>query len=215
MSIPEPPHELASVFGKYYAEVLLIRRGQPSVQAAAYLSPPLDDFPNQLWRELDPQLIAAEQDVDTVVLDGPRCWLMNSIEQAPHNPLETKSFGGVAMHQQGSVALPASAVSEMNAEPYVPKQVNRKTIFTFNAGHRIYELVDPIGRRWVMLSFSQIMDVRLSLADLGALGDRLTLPPGWAYRSQKLVNPLRLNTMNQPSQIILDNLGNIYSLLTS
>lgn len=214
MSTREAPHELAGVFGKYYAEVLLIRSGQPSVRAAVYLSAPLDEFPTQLWSELDPQLMAAEHGVDAVVLDGPRCWLMSSIAQAIHNPPVIKIFGGIEMHQQGTIALPASAVSGMDAEPYVAKQVDRKTVFVFNTGQRIYELVDPLGRRWVMQSFSQIMDATLSLTDLGTLGDRLTLPPGWVYRSQTLVNPLRVDSMTHPTQIILDNLGNIYSLLT-
>ncbi|MBY0441028.1 MAG: hypothetical protein K2Q25_02640 [Mycobacteriaceae bacterium] len=214
MSTREAPHAEAGVFGKYYAEVLLIRSGQPDTKAAVYLSSPLDDFPNQLWSELDPQLVAAEHGVDAVVLDGPRCWLMNSIEQAPQTPPVTKTFGGIEMRQQGTISLPASVLSGMDAQPYVAKQVDRKTIFTFDTGHRIYELVDPVGRRWVMQSFSQIMDVTLTLADLRALGDRLMLPPGWAYRSQTLTTPLRMDSMTHPTPIILDALGNIYSLLT-
>lgn len=212
MSAHEVRNQLTGVFGKRYAEVLLIHPGEPNSQASVYSSTPLDDFPTELWSVLDPQTVAAEHGASRAVLDGPRCWLVNSIEQAPQTPA-AKTFGDIEMRQLGTLLLPSATLARMNPEPYVAKQVTRDNVLVFDAGRRIYELVDPVGRRWVMQSFSQIMDPTLSLADLPTLGERLALPPGWAYRSQTLAKPLRVDSTARHAQIIVDNLGNLYSLL--
>ena len=59
----------------------------------------------------------------------------------------------------------------MNPAPYTANQVHRHTVFTFDAGEEIYELHDPALRRWVMQTWSQIVDPNLSRADLPGLGE--------------------------------------------
>jgi hypothetical protein len=65
------------------------------------------------------------------------------------------------MIRQATVQL-----ASMSPAPYNVNQVDRKAVFTFDAGREIYELVDPDGRRWVMQTFSQTIDPALTLADL-------------------------------------------------
>ncbi len=59
-------------------------------------------------------------------------------------------------------------------------------MFVFNAGEEVYELQDPHGHRWVMQTWSQVVDPDLSRADLPKLADRLKLPDGWSYRPHVL-----------------------------
>jgi hypothetical protein len=195
--------------GKRYGEVLLVTPGEAGPQATVYNSYPLNDCPAELWSALDPQAIATENGAATALLNGPRYWLMNSIEKAPQGPKIIKNFGGIDMQLQATVLLTA-----MNPAPYTANQVNRHTVFTFDAGEEVYELQDAAFRRWVMQTWSQIVDPDLSRADLPQLGERLNLPEGWTYQSRVLESPLRIDTASRAAQVLQDDLKNSYSLVT-
>jgi hypothetical protein len=195
--------------GKRYGEVLLVTPGEAGPQAAVYNSFPLNDCPAELWSALDAKAIATENGAATALLNGPRYWLMNSIEKAPQGPQIKKTFGGIDMLLQATVLLTA-----INPVPYTANQVNRHTVFTFDAGEEIYELHDPAFRRWVMQTWSQIVDPNLSRADLPRLGERLDLPDGWTYQSRVLTSPLRIDTIDRAALVLQDDLANSYSLIT-
>jgi hypothetical protein len=195
--------------GKRYGEVLLVTPGEAGPQAAVYNSFPLNDCPAELWSALDAKAIATENGAATALLNGPRYWLMNSIEKAPQGPQIKKTFGGIDMLLQATVLLTA-----INPVPYTANQVNRHTVFTFDAGEEIYELHDPAFRRWVMQTWSQIVDPNLARADLPRLGERLNLPDGWSYQSRVLTSPLRIDTIDRAALVLQDDLANSYSLIT-
>lgn len=200
----------SNLSGKRYGEVLLVTLGEAGPQATVYNSFPLNDCPAELWSALDAAAIAAENGAATALLNGPRYWLMNSIEKEPQGPLVTKTFGGIEMLQQATVLL-----SSMNPAPYTVNQVSRNTVFVFHAGEEIYELIDPDGQRWVMQTWSQVRDPNLSRADLPGLGERLTLPAGWSYHPRVLTNELRIDTTTRAARVLQDDLTNSYSLVTA
>ncbi|WP_369807331.1 hypothetical protein [Mycobacterium sp. 852002-51057_SCH5723018] len=202
----EPVTDLA---GKRYGEVLLVISGEAGPQATVYNSFPLNDCPAELWSKLDPQAIAAENGAAAALLNGPRYWLMNSIEKEQQGPQIKKTFGGIEMIQQATVLL-----SSMNPAPYIANTVNRHTVFVFNAGEEVYELQDPQGHHWVMQTWSQVVDPDLSRADLPKLGERLKLPDGWSYQSRVLTEELRIDTTSRAAQVTQDDLTNSYSLVT-
>lgn len=135
---------------------------------------------------------------------------MNAIEKAPQGPPVTKTFGGIEMLQQATVLL-----SSMNPAPFTVSQVSRNTVFVFNAGEEVYELQDPKGQRWVMQTWSQVVDPNLSRADLPKLGERLNLPAGWSYHTRVLTSELRVDTTNREARVLQDDLTNSYSLVTA
>jgi len=145
----------------------------------------------------------------TALLNGPRYWLMNTIEKQQQGPQITKTFGGIEMIQQATVLL-----SSMNPAPYISNKVNRHTVFVFNAGQEIYELIDPLSRHWVMQTWSQVADATLSRADLPGLANRLDLPAGWTYQPRVLTGELRVDTTTRAAEVLQDNLTNSYSLVT-
>ena len=198
----------ADLSGKRYGEVLLVTPGEAGPQAAVFNSFPLNDCPADLWSALDAQTVAAENGAATALLNGPRYWLMNSIEKHSQGPQITKNFGGIEMIQQATVLL-----SSVNPAPYVPNRVNRHTVFVFNSGEEIYELIDTRGHHWVMQTWSQIVDPALSRADLPGLASRLDLPPGWSYQPRTLASELRVDTTTQAAEVLQDNLTNSYSLV--
>ena len=199
---------ITGLSGKRYGEVLLVTPGEAGPQASVYNSFGLNDCPAELWSALDAQAIAAENGAATVLLNGPRYWLMNEIEKTTQGPRIIKNFGGIDMVLQAQTLL-----SGMNPAPYTANQVHRHTVFTFDAGEEVYELHDPALRRWVMQTWSQIVDPTLSRADLGRLGERLNLPDGWNYQTRTLTSPLRIDTTTHAAQVLQDDLTNSYSLL--
>ncbi|OBH42452.1 hypothetical protein [Mycobacterium mantenii] len=213
MSAPESDHAVGKhardLSGKRYGEVLLVTPGEAGPQATVYNSFPLNDCPEDLWSALDAHALATEHGAAAALLNGPRYWLMNDIEKENRGPQITKSFGGIEMIQQATVLL-----SSMNPAPYVPNTVNRHTVFVFNAGQEVYELIDPQGQHWVMQTWSQVADPNLSRADLPRLADRLDLPAGWAYQPRVLTDELRVDTTQRAAQVLQDNLTNSYSLVT-
>lgn len=198
---------MADFSGKRYGEVLLVEITESGPQATVFNSFPLNDCPAELWSKLDPQALATENAAAAALLNGPRYWLMNDIEKDPQGPQETKTFGGIEMIKQATVAL-----TSMNPAPYLANEVTRNTVFVFNAGEEIYELVDPDGQRWVMQTWSQVADPNLSRADLPGLAGRLSLPDGWTYRPRVLTETLRVDTTTRPAQVLQDSLTNSYSL---
>ena len=204
-AVPQP---VTGLSGKRYGEVLLVTPGEAGPQATVYNSFGLNDCPAELWSALDAKAIATENGAATALLNGPRYWLMNAIEKVPQGPRMIKNFGGIDMLLQATVLL-----SAMNPAPYTANQVNRHTVFTFDADEEVYELQDPALRRWVMQTWSQIVDPNLSRDDLPGLGERLDLPKGWTYQSRKLTSPLRIDTTTHAAQVLQDDLTNSYSLL--
>lgn len=204
VSVPEQVEDLS---GKRYGEVLLVEIGESGPQATVYNSFPLNDCPAELWSALDAQALAAENGVAAALLNGPRYWLMNSIEKEPQGLPETKSFGGIEMLKQATVQM-----SSMSPAPYTVNRVNRHTVFVFNAGAEIYELIDPGGQRWVMQTWSQVVDPNLARADLPGLSARLDLPEGWSYEPRVLAETLRVDTTDRPAHVTQDDLSNSYSL---
>ncbi|OBH07904.1 MULTISPECIES: hypothetical protein [unclassified Mycobacterium] len=201
---------MTDLAGKRYGEVLLVTPGEAGPQATVYNSFPLNDCPEELWSALDPQAIAAENGAAAALLNGPRYWLMNAIEKEQQGPQIRKTFGGIEMIQQATVLL-----SSMNPAPYSVNTVSRHTVFVFNAGEEVYELQDPQGHRWVMQTWSQVVDPTLSRADLPKLGDRLKLPNGWSYQPRVLTEELRIDTTSRAAQVTQDDLTNSYSLVTA
>ncbi|BBZ33273.1 hypothetical protein [Mycolicibacterium confluentis] len=195
------------VFDKRYGEVLLITAGEDGPEATVYCSFPLNDCPAHLWDRLDAEAIAKEYGAVAALLNGPRHWLMSSIEKVRDTAPDTRAFGGIAMARQARVKL-----SSMNPAPYSVNRVDRRTVFHFDAGRPIFELIDPQGQRWVMQTYSQAVDAEMNLDGLTRLASRLTLPEGWSYETRTLTERLSVDTTTREAHVTQDNFANSYSL---
>jgi hypothetical protein len=134
----------SNVFGKRYGEVLLVRAGKSGPEATVYNTFPLNDCPAELWERLDAQAIAAENGAVAALLNGPRYWLMSSIGKRGRGTLEHKVFGGIEMLRQATVEL-----ASMNPAPYNVNRVDRRAVFTFDAGRGDAD-VEPDGRSHIV-----------------------------------------------------------------
>ena len=195
------------VFGQRYGEVLLVRMTDAGPQATVYNTFGLNDCPADLWDALDAEAIARDNGAAAALLNGPRYWLMSSIAKTAPAEQPRKVFGGLDMIEQATVAL-----SSNNPAPYTENLVDRRAVFTFDAGCPVFELVDDQGRRWVMQTYSQVVDKTLTLEDLPGLGGRLRLPEGWHYETRTLTEPLTVDTSERTAHVLQDELTNSYSL---
>ncbi len=102
--------------GLRYCEILLVRPTTASASAVVYNTYPLNACPASKWDALDTKAVAAQQGVPRAP-NGPRYWLMDSIDKATSGAHVVKVFGGIAMIREATVALgPRAAV----AAKYVP-----------------------------------------------------------------------------------------------
>lgn len=197
----------SGLLDKRYCEVLLVYAGLSGLSADVYNSYGLNDCPQSAWSALNADRIADDNGALTAVLNGPRYWLMDSITK--DNPAQqTKTFGSLAMRKEATVDIGDPLTAR---RPYTAHAVNRQTVFSFDAGRQIYELVEPSGTRWVMQTWSQQKDPRLSRADLASLGSRLSLPAGWKYEVRTLSAPLQIVTTATNALVLQDDLNNSYS----
>jgi hypothetical protein len=197
--------------GKRYCEVLLVRVTNGNGVADVYNSYPLNPCAHDLWTKLDTGAIAKRENFPIAILNGPRYWLMDTIEKSGNADDVHKTFGGIEMIRRATVAVGPLAEA---TKPYTLHRVNRQTVFEFDAGRTVYELTAADGTKYVMQSWSQQTDPGLDEAGLATLGLRLHLPAGWTYNARRLTAPLRVVTTKTDARVLQDDFRNSYSLVT-
>jgi len=200
-----------SMRGNRYCEVLIVTPVDGKVTATVYNSWPLNTCPDDLWTALDPVAIAAEYGAPLAILNGPRYWLMDSVEKTDRSNMTKASFGGIDMYLQATVDI--GPLSEAMT-PYKEHAVDRSSAFSYNAGQMIYELTAPTGEVYVMQTWGQSVDPSLEEADLADLGARLAPPAGWTFSSRTLTETFVIDTSTQTAYVLRDDLQNSYSRVT-
>ena len=92
---------------------------------------------------------------------------------------------------------------------YAPNEVKRETVWHYKAGQPVFELISPTGDIYVMQSYAQIVDPKLSFADLPKLGERLKLPAGWKYQTRTLTADDAVKA-NGLAYVVNDDMYNSY-----
>jgi hypothetical protein len=91
-------------------------------------------------------------------------------------------------------------------------KVNRQVIFFFDAGQTVHELVNPEGEAYVMQALCVGVDPTMSAESLDTLGERLSMPEGWSYRSRVLTEDLIIDTTTSLATVLQDEFENSYTL---
>ncbi len=203
-SAPKPT-VVTGVFGRRYCEILLVHRVAGQLRANVYNTYGLNNCPPAAWKKVDFTAVAKRNHALLAVQNGPRFWLMNSITKNWRGAKVIKDLGGIRMIEEASIVIGTQT------GPYSVHHVDRSTTFAWQAGQRVYELVEPSGITWVMQSYSRQIDPNLSRSQLATLGSRLHLPSGWHYRVRTLKKPLRVVTVKTAAQVLQDNFDNTYS----
>ena len=190
-----------------YGEIIVVTGGPLNFTGHVYNTIGLSDCPQAAWKALDPQKLKNEFHARAVILNGPRYFLMDTSSLV--NPGSVTSFDGLQARFLADVSIPLTSVLRGGSLPYTENKVMRTTRYLFKKGNTLYELISPTGTHYVMQSYSQIIDPKLTEADLATLGKRLSLPAGWRYEVHPLDQDYTMQTSGV-AYVLQDELKNSY-----
>jgi hypothetical protein len=200
--------ERADMRNLRYCEVLVVMRHGMSATASVYNTVGLNDCPDDKWKALDAEKIKAERKAFMVILNGPRYFMMdrNALKK-PAGGVE--SFGGVQMRELATLEMKPGH----KREPYTENTVDRESQYVYEAGKNVYELIAPLGRSYIMQSYSIEKDPGLTEAELSNLGSKLKLPKGWRFQVRKLTQEMVVRNSGTQAYVLQDDLQNSYQRL--
>jgi hypothetical protein len=195
--------------GVRYGEVLAMFLRDTGLEAEVYGTQMLNDCPQEQWQTLDADAIAKEMGAVFAKLNGPRHWMLDGLgtKVAVVEPV-FRDFNGITMRRIATINLGA----DYSPGSYVERKINRGAVFFWDAGKKVYELVNPDGLAYVMQARCIGVDPTISEESLGTLGDKLSLPAGWSYRVRVLSEELVVDTTAHVATVLQDEFENSYTL---
>jgi len=158
--------------------------------ATVYNTLGLNDCPAATWDAITEADMRTHFGAVTVLLNGPRHFLMDEISGDGATAAgKTIEAGGLAMTERASLDL---GIFDLLRGAYQERKVDRQTRYLFKAGNPVFVLDVPDGSRYVMQAYAQIVDKELTYASLRKLGARLTLLSGWRFSMLTPDEDLRL-----------------------
>jgi len=209
MATEKPQRLIDNMRGVRYGEVLAMFLRDTGLEAEVYGTQMLNDCPQEQWQTLDADEIAKEMGAVFAKLNGPRHWLLDGLgtKVAVVEPV-FRDFNGITMRRIAVVNLGA----DYAPGSYVERKINRGAVFFWDAGKKVYELVNPDGLAYVMQARCIGVDPTISEESLDTLGDKLSMPAGWSYRVRVLSEELVVDTTAHVATVLQDEFENSYTL---
>ena len=209
MTASRPQRLISDMRNVRYGEVLLVFAKDDTLVAEVYGTQMLNDCPAELWDTLNADEIVKERGALFAKLNGPRHWCLDGLgtKVAVVEPIIT-DFNGLTMRRIATIDLKDAP----GTLPYTERFVNRGSTFFWDAGSKVWELVNPEGKAYVMQALCIGVDPTLSLDTLDNLGSKLNLPAGWTYRSRILEEELISDTTNNDATVVQDEFENTYTV---
>lgn len=209
MTNASPQRLIDNMRGVRYGEVLAMFLRDTGLEAEVYGTQMLNDCPQEQWQTLDADAIAKEMGAVFAKLNGPRHWLLDGLgtKVAVIEPV-FRDFNGITMRRIAVVNLGA----DYSPGSYVERKINRGAVFFWDAGKKVYELVNPDGLAYVMQARCIGVDPTISEESLDTLGDKLSMPAGWSYRVRVLSEELVVDTTAHVATVLQDEFENTYTL---
>ena len=209
MATEKPQRLIDNMRGVRYGEVLAMFLRDTGLEAEVYGTQMLNDCPQEQWQTLDADVIAKEMGAVFAKLNGPRHWLLDGLgtKVAVVEPV-FRDFNGITMRRIAVVNLG----TDYSPGSYVERKINRGAVFFWDAGKKVYELVNPDGLTYVMQARCIGVDPTISEESLDTLGNKLSLPAGWSYRVRVLSEELVVDTTAHVATVLQDEFENTYTL---
>jgi hypothetical protein len=165
-----------------YCEVLVVTEGGIQV----YNTTGVSDCPAQVWNALDVEKIKKQFGASMVQKNGPHFWLMdtNTVSMG-----EKASLAGIEARWVARLDPALLAKGTQGSAPYTVFTPKKTQKMVYSKGKPVFELVDPDGNVYVM----QAHEEKFPLESLAKLGEQMTLPTGWKYRTRVLTEDLLLD----------------------
>ena len=157
-----------------FGEILVVRPGGIEV----YNTTGSSDCALEVWDALEPDKLAAELGAQTVLLNGPKYWMMDSQTVSLG---DKASFGGLDARWAATLDPALARGAIQGADPYTVFTPKKTQKMVYDRGKPVFELVDPEGHAYVLQAHGR----EFTLESLPQLGSRMKqLPEGWEYRSR-------------------------------
>ena len=190
-----------------YCEIAVLKKVDADFVLDVWNTMGFSECPQADWDAIKAPEAAAAQGGIAAIKNGPRFWTIDRVRTDLVKTADTTTFGVLEMFKGTSInfgpAMPAQT-------PYLIREIPRDTVFSFEAGSRVYEVTDDAGRTYAMQSYAQIIDPTQTIDKLENLGSVLKLPVGWTFESKVLDAPLEVPTTNGIAYVIQDELQNTY-----
>lgn len=200
---------LENVRGSRYCEIIYTKL---SLTLPVYSTFNLNNCPEAVWKTISTDEIKKETGASKVLLNGPRFFLMDKIVKSHLINSQIVTLGGIQVREAGILHLSFKDLV-MGFRPYIEHEVKRDTIWVYDAGKPVYELINPAGQVFVMQSYS-IQHEPQTEASLSNLGEKLKPPIGWTFRAGNLKVQGEVVAVKQQAVVIQDELRNTYQLAT-
>ncbi len=209
MSSEKQQRLIGDMRGVRYGEVLAMFLRDTGLEAEVYGTQMLNDCPQHLWQTLDADVITKEMGAMFVKLNGPRYWVLDGFGTKVDvvEPV-FREFNGLNMRRIAILSLG----TDFSPGAYVERKVNRGAVFFWDAGKKVFELVNPQGVVYVMQALCISVDSNMSEQSLDTLGQRLSMPEGWSYRVRVLSEELIVDTTATVATVLQDEFENSYTL---
>ena len=193
--------DFESTRGLRYAELFAV--GPEWIDV--YNSTGLSEAPPELWNATDPKAAAADLGVDMVVKNGPHWWAFDAASL--RFAVDQVAIAGIGY--RWCARLPAFLARSGALEPpfYTIVEANKEGELRYLAGQPVHELVSPDDDVLVMQGSS------VDPSRYASLGETLTLPDGWRFRTRMLQHDLAVNLDGKVS-VVMDDLKNVYNRTT-
>lgn len=208
--IPGKKFHLTDARGYRFCEVALITGTNPgNAVADFYNSTGASDPTPEQFAALDAKQIAKETDSQQVFLNPVRHWMFD--EFWVNEAGDVRTFGGITMNWMAVVPV-KSLEAGVSKGHYVPGYIYRNSQFMFKKGGECHFLDAPDGEVFVMQSFTNAVQQEVTIDNIRNLGSKLSLPPGWKFRSVVLDRDLVVNQerSNMLAHVFQDDLKNAY-----
>ena len=208
--VDQAAHSIANVRDARYCEIIPVVRDGFRLVATVYNTLGLNDCPAEIWNAITEEDMRQHFGAITVVLNGPRHFLMDTISGDGASAAgKTIQAGGLGMTERASLDL---GIFDLPRASYRERKVDRQTRYLFKAGNPVFVLDAPDGSRYVMQAYAQMVDKDLTYTDLPKLGSRLKLPSGWHFSTVMPREDLILGSRGKAT-IVQDDLQNTYQKL--
>jgi hypothetical protein len=193
-----------------YCEIIPIMREGLHLKATVYNTLGLNDCPASVWKAITEDAMRKRFDAITVLLNGPRYFLMDEITASGATKAgKTVEAGGLELTERATIDV---GLLDLMHRPYREETIERDTVYLFKAGLPVFMLQAPGGGRYAMQAYAAIIDKTLTYGDLPKLGPKLKLPSGWTYSSTVPDKDLVLGASGK-AIVVQDDLDNTYQKL--
>src|ERR1041385_3092719 len=140
----DPPTLLTGMRDYRYCEILLLHDVGQRATACVYNTTTVNHCPPRQWEAIDPKNFIREYQLDEVIMNGPRAWVMDEVTIATKGA--ALSIDGLQMKPIATAALPPGAWFASHAQrPYVETAITRDTVYTYVANKPVYKF-DRVAR---------------------------------------------------------------------